>query len=537
MYVFPAIFAISSGISFAVHDSSSYICACYLCNGVLCVKMSFIEFHNISKSFGGTVALDSVSLLLERGEVHALMGENGAGKSTLGKVLAGLLRPDQGTVNVNGAPVRFPSPREARQAGIGMVHQELAYCPDLTVAENLTLGRYPRRWRIFVDRSAMVRQACSMLADIAPEMDPSHLMRDLSVAQHQMVQIAAAVNSGATMLIFDEPTSSLSEPEAQRLFALIMRLKERGVTILYVSHRMAEVFSLCDRISVLRDGCLVGTVLGREADQNAIVRMMIGRQLEEYFPGHLGAPSSREVLRVDSLSSPGLFNNVSFAVHSGEILGIAGLVGSGRSQVASAIFGLDPHAKGSIHLNGRDISRFSVRARMRAGIALVPEDRKRQGLALMLSCRVNFSLTLLDLLRRWIFLHLRAESSMLTESFRKLSIKTASFENPVSSLSGGNQQKVVLAKWLARASSLLILDEPTRGVDVGAKAAIHALIEDLARQGRAIILISSELPEVINLSTRILVMRAGALAGEVQKRDATQERLMRMMSGLEPGAA
>lgn len=495
--------------------------------------MSFIEFNNICKSFGGTVALDNVSLSLERGEVHALMGENGAGKSTLGRVLAGLLRPDHGTVLVDGAPVRFPSPREAQQAGIGMVHQELAYCPDLTVAENLTLGRYPRRWRVLLNRAAMVRQAREMLADIAPELDPSRLMRDLSVAQHQMVQIAAAVNSRATMLVFDEPTSSLSEPEVQRLFGLITRLKERGVTILYVSHRMAEVFSLCDRISVLRDGRLVGTVVGPEADQNAIVRMMIGRQIEEYFPGHLTSPKGREVLRVDSLSSPGAFNDLSFAVHAGEILGIAGLVGSGRSQMAAAVFGLDPRARGSIRLDGRDISRSSVRTRMRAGIALVPEDRKHQGLALMLSCRVNFSLTLLDLLRRWIFLRLRTEHTMLTEAFRKLSIKAASFESPVSSLSGGNQQKVVLAKWLGRAFSLLILDEPTRGVDVGAKAAIYALIEDLARQGRGIILISSELPEVINLSTRILVMRAGAIVGEVQKRDATQDKLMRMMSGLE----
>jgi ABC-type sugar transport system ATPase subunit len=492
--------------------------------------MSFIQFNNICKSFGGTVALDNVSLSLERGEVHALMGENGAGKSTLGRVLAGLLRPDHGTVLVDGAQVRFPSPREAQQAGIGMVHQELAYCPDLTVAENLTLGRYPRRWRVLLDRAAMVRRAREMLADIAPELNPSRVMRDLSVAQHQMVQIAAAVNSGATMLVFDEPTSSLSEPEAQRLFGLITRLKERGVTILYVSHRMAEVFSLCDRISVLRDGRMVGTVVGREADQNAIVRMMIGRQIEEYFPGHRGSPTGREVLRVDSLSSPGTVNDVSFAVHEGEILGIAGLVGSGRSEMAAAVFGLDPRARGSIRLGGRDISRSSVRARMRAGIVLV-----HQGLAPMLSCRVNFSLTLLDLLTRWIFLRLGTEQTMLREAFRRLSIKTASFESPVSSLSGGNQQKVVLAKWLGRGSSLLILDEPTRGVDVGAKVAIYALIEDLARQGRGIILISSELPEVINLSTRILVMRAGAIVGEVQKRDATQNRLMRMMSGLDAG--
>jgi ABC-type sugar transport system ATPase subunit len=497
--------------------------------------MGFIELRNIGKSFGGTIALDNVSLTLERGEVHALMGENGAGKSTLGKVLAGLLHPDHGTVAIDGAPVRFPSPREAREAGIGMVHQELASCPDLTVAENLALGRYPRRWRVLLDCAAMVRRAREMLTDIAPELNPSQVMRNLSVAQHQMVQIAAAVNSGATMLVFDEPTSSLSEPEAQRLFTLIRRLKERGVTTLYVSHRMAEVFLLCDRISILRDGRMVGTVAAREADQNAIVRMMIGRHIEEYFPGHRGSPTGREVLRVDALSSPGAFNEVSFSVRAGEILGIAGLVGSGRSEMAAALFGLDPRAKGSIRLGGRDMTGSSVRARMRAGIALVPEDRKRQGLALMLSCRVNFSLTLLDLLRRWIFLGLRAERRMLTQAFSTLSIKAGSFESPASSLSGGNQQKLVLAKWLARAASLLILDEPTRGVDVGAKAALYALIEDLARQGRGIILISSELPEVINLSTRILVMRAGAIVGEVRKRDATQETLMRMMSGLDAG--
>ncbi|MBP1656120.1 MAG: hypothetical protein H6Q31_721 [Bacteroidetes bacterium] len=493
-----------------------------------------ITFSALTKTFGGTTALDDVTFSLERGKVHALMGENGAGKSTLGRILAGILRPDRGEVIIDGEPKQFGSPREARHGGIGMVHQELALCPDLSVAENLSLGSYPVKARLFVDSKSMEDRARSLLGNIGAEIAPDRLVRDLPVALQQVVQIAGAVGTGADILIFDEPTSSLSDTETRRLFDLIARMRDRGVTILYVSHRMSEVLELCDTISVLRDGRFVGTLPRAEADQDRVVQMMIGRQLEAYFPHHPDEPPGQELLRVESLASAGRFSGISFSVRAGEIVGFAGLVGSGRSEVATAVLGLDPHATGTVTLSGKDLSSLSARQRMRSGIGFIPEDRKRQGLALPLSCRMNFSLTLLDVLRRFIFLDRRKERGMLQHSVEELAIKAPGLDVPVSHLSGGNQQKIVLAKWLACSSRILFLDEPTRGVDVGAKASIHALMERLAREGKGLVLISSELPELLHLSTRILVMREGRIVGELPRADATQERLLRMMSGLSP---
>jgi ABC-type sugar transport system ATPase subunit len=484
----------------------------------------------LSKSFGGITALDDVSVVFARGQCHALMGENGAGKSTLCKIFAGSLRPDRGTVVLEGRTVRFASPREARAAGMSMVHQELAFCPDLTVAENLLLGQLPTQWRLIVDRREMVRRSTEMIENIAPELDPLLLMSTLSVAQVQLVQIAAAVGSGARTLIFDEPTSALSEHEAQRLFRLIRELRTRGVTLLYISHKMGEIFPLCDTITVLRDGKVVGALPTADATPDALVAMMIGRPMQEYFPHHLDVAPGEEVLRVENLSSPGKFRDISFAVRAGEVVGLAGLVGSGRSEVAQAVFGLDRGARGTVTACGTDVSRKRTRARMRAGIAYVPEDRKRQGLVPALSCRFNISLTILELLRRVISINRKRENAVLEKQFTSLAIKARSYETAVEQLSGGNQQKIVLAKWLARNARILILDEPTRGVDVGAKTAIHALIDDLARRGHALLLISSELPEVLNLSTRVLVMREGRIAGELTRGEATQERVMKLMS-------
>jgi ABC-type sugar transport system ATPase subunit len=378
----------------------------------------------------------------------------------------------------------------------------------------------------------MLTRASAMLQDVGSTIDPHTQVGDLPVALRQVVQIAGAVGTGADILIFDEPTSSLSEAETQRLFALIERLRDRGVTVLYVSHRMGEVFSLCDTISVLRDGRFIGTLPRAEATEENIVQMMIGRQLEAYFPRHPDSAPGATMLEVDRLSSAGRFEDISFRVREGEVLGIAGLVGSGRSELAAAIMGLDGQAKGDIRLHGRSLAAFSIRKRIDAGLGLVPEDRKQQGLALALSCRMNHSLTLLRMLRKVIFLDRARENAMLERSFRELAIKAPDFETPVSHLSGGNQQKIVLARWLARGSRLLILDEPTRGVDVGAKAALHGLIEELVHQGIGIILISSELPELLHLSTRILVMRGGRLVGEVTRQDASQEQILRLMSGL-----
>jgi ABC-type sugar transport system ATPase subunit len=439
-------------------------------------------------------------------------------------------------VYVKGQLVSFRNPADALAGGVGMVHQELAFCPDLSVAENLCMGQYPRRFGL-LSRSAMRSRARELLSQIGVEMDVRQPMRALSTAQEQLVQIASAVGTGARILVFDEPTSSLSEPESLKLFELIDALKARGVTLVYVSHRMPEIFRLCDRLSVLRDGKYVGTLDRKEASEDQIVRLMIGRSLEQYFPQHLSSKPGETLLSVRNLSSPGQFQDVSFDLRAGEILGFAGLVGSGRSEVAKAIFGLDKNATGSVKLLGEPLSLGSVRTAMRRGLGLVPEDRKRQGLVLNMSGRNNATLAMLRRLRKLLLLDHRREKEIAIRYFDQLRVKTPSIRTPVAALSGGNQQKIALAKWLARDCKVLIVDEPTRGVDVGAKAAIHAIIDDLARKGIAIILISSELPEVINLATRVLVMRHGRLAAEFSREQATQERLMRAMAGVSDATA
>ncbi len=497
----------------------------------------FIQFEHITKKFAGVTALDDVSFSIARGQCHALMGENGAGKSTLGKILAGIHRPEEGRLLIDGVPHSFSSPAAAMKAGIGMVHQELAFCPDLSVAENLCMGKYPRRLGLLLDRRKMQERSEKLLADIGVTLDVRRNMRSLSTAQEQLVQIASAVGTGARILVFDEPTSSLAEPDAENLFALMDRLKTRGVTMIYVSHRMPEIFRLCDRVTVLRDGKYVGTLSREEATQDAVVRMMIGRSIDAYFPKHLDKTSGKVVLSVGNLSSPGKFRDISFEIREGEIVGFAGLVGAGRSEIAKAVFGLDPQARGSVSVLGSPLRLGDVRRSMRRGIALVPEDRKRQGLVLMMGGRQNFSLAMLGRFSRLGILDQSKERSLARIFFDKLRVKTPSLETPVAGLSGGNQQKVALAKWLARNAKLLIVDEPTRGVDVGAKAAIHALIDELTGQGIAIMLISSELPELINLSSRILVMREGRLVGELKRAEASQDRLLRMMAGVEPSAA
>lgn len=498
----------------------------------------FIQFRAITKTFGGVTALRDVTVNVGRGECHGLMGENGAGKSTLGKVLAGIHQPDRGEMLIDGHSHAFARPRDAMDAGVAMVHQELAFCPDLSAAENLSMGRYPRRFGgLLLDREAMARRAETLLAAIGVNLDVRRPMRELSTAQEQLVQIAAAVGTDPRILIFDEPTSSLAEPDAQNLFRLIEELKTRGITMIYVSHRMPELFRLCDRISVLRDGQYVGTLAKAEMTPDAVVRMMIGRSVEEYFPRHATAKPGEVALRVRNLASPDKFRGVSFDVRAGEIVGFAGLVGAGRSEVARAIFGLDARATGEVTLDGKPLPLGNVQTAMRAGVGLVPEDRKRQGCVLGMPCRANISMALLDRLRKNGVLDRGKERQMAAKYFEQLRVKAASLEAPVNSLSGGNQQKIVLAKWLARGGRLLIVDEPTRGVDVGAKAAIHALIDELAQGGMAVMLISSELPEVINLSTRILVMRDGAIAGELSREQASQEAVLRLMAGVVPAAA
>jgi ABC-type sugar transport system ATPase subunit len=498
------------------------------------VAETIVRFDSITKTFGGVVALHDVTFSLVRGECHALMGENGAGKSTLGKVLAGIHRADSGSVSIDGIARSFSSPADAIAAGVGMVHQELAFCPDLSVAENLSMGQYPRRLGVFVDPAAMKRRAVELLGGIGADLDVERPMRQLSTAQEQLVQIASAVGTGANILVFDEPTSSLSEPEARQLFRLIEELKSRGVTIVYVSHRMPEVLRLCDRITVLRDGKYVGTLDRSEATQDKVVQMMIGRSVKDYFPQHMHAAPGDELLSVRGLNSPGKFHDISFSVRRGEIVGFAGLVGAGRSEIARAIFGLDPEAQGRIEFDGRPLSIGDTKEAMRRGIGMVPEDRKRQGLILQAGGRFNFSLPFLSRFSRAGFIAGAREREAAALSFAQLRVKTPSLDVPVAQLSGGNQQKVSVAKWLGRQIKLLIADEPTRGVDVGAKAALHELLDELAQRGVAILLISSELPEVLNLSTRILVLREGRLVGEISRAHASQDNVMRLMAGASP---
>jgi ABC-type sugar transport system ATPase subunit len=492
-----------------------------------------IAFRAVTRRFPGVVALDDVTFDVARGSCHAVCGENGAGKSTLGRILAGLLAPDEGEILLDGTSVRFASPREALAAGVAMVHQELAFCENLSVADNLCLGRLPRRWGL-VDRDALHRRAREMLAAIgAASIDVARPMATLGPAEQQLVQIAAAVGAGARVIVFDEPTSSLGDEETERLAALIGQLRVRGVTTLYVSHRMPEIYRLCDTITVLRDGRHVATRPTAELDEAELVRLMIGRPVEQYFAAaEARLAIGEERLRVDRLSSPGRFADVSFALHAGEVLGLAGLVGAGRSEIVEAIFGLDADATGDVRVRGERAVIRSAADAMRLGIGLVPEDRKKEGLVLSMRSRENATLPILDRLARLTWVDARAERATARESFERLRVR-ATLETPTAALSGGNQQKIVLAKWLAARCDVLVLDEPTRGVDVGAKAEIHARIARLAAVGAAVLLVSSELPELLALSTRILVVRAGRIAGELAARDATQDRLLRLMTGLD----
>jgi ABC-type sugar transport system ATPase subunit len=489
-----------------------------------------IRFEHITRRFPGVLALDDVSFEIAAGSCHALCGENGAGKSTLGKILGGIHAPDEGRVVVFGEPVSFGGPQQALAAGVAIVHQELAFCENLSVAENLCLGSLPGRGP-FLSREAMARRAAEMLGAIGATIDVNRLVGELSTGQQQMLQIAAAVGQGARVIVFDEPTSSLSQHEAERLYALIASLRERGVTLIYVSHRMDEIFRLCDAITVLRDGRHVSTQPATALNEASLVAAMIGRPLDDYYPRHLDGEAGRELLRVEALSSPARFHDVSLSLHAGEVVGLAGLVGAGRSEVARALFGLDPEATGQVWIDGVPGLPRSPAAAMHAGVALVPEDRKRQGLVLSMSALSNATLPTLGALSRLTFIRQRAERALARSYFDRLRVRVSGLDALAAGLSGGTQQKLVLAKWLAARCRILILDEPTRGVDVGAKAEIHALIDELASAGSAVLLISSELPEVLHLSTRIIVLRDGRIAGELPRAQATQAGLMRLMAG------
>lgn len=497
--------------------------------------VSFLRFEGIGKSFPGVRALEGVSFEVRKGSCHALMGENGAGKSTLGKILAGVYTADEGIITLEGRRMVARNPLEARSAGIAMVHQELAFCPNLTVAENLGLGAMPSALG-WLDARALRDRARALLGEIGATLDEDALVGSLSTGQEQMLQIAAAVGTGARVIVMDEPTSSLSEVESERLFRLMGTLRSRGITILYVSHRMEEIHRLCDEITVLRDGRHVTTREAAGLGRGELIRQMVGRDVEVLEPGHLRREVGDGVLEVRGLASPGRFRGVTFRIRAGEVVGMAGLIGAGRSEVAQAIFGLDPEATGEVRVLGRQIKAGGVGEALAAGVGYLPEDRKRQGLVLTMNCRENLTLAALRRLswRGWV--DSRKEDALADASIDRLKVRTPDREQGVAGLSGGNQQKIALAKWLAMECRLLIVDEPTRGVDVGAKAEIHRLLDRLAQAGMAILLISSELPEVMGLSRRILVMREGRVVAEVERRGFEAGSLMRWMAGVEPAA-
>ena len=486
-----------------------------------------LQVRDLSKSFPGVRALDRVCVEVHRGTVHALVGENGAGKSTLMNILAGLLTPDAGTIRFQNRLVRFRSPHEARQAGIAMIHQELLPFPELSVAENILMGREPAsRFLGWLDHRAMRQQAAQLLGQLGLTLAPERRMKELSVAEMQMVEIAKALAHKARVIIMDEPTSALSAREVAALFSIIRDLKSRGTAIIYISHKLEEIFALADAVTVLRDGRHVGTHRIGDLDEHKLVALMVGRELpvrsQEESP-----PAGDAVLEVRSLTKAGQFCDISFAVRHGEIVGLAGLMGAGRTELAEAIYGLSRCDSGTIRLRGQVARIQTPGAALRQGIAMVGEDRKTSGLVLGMSVKHNLTLSSLRRCCQGGFIRRRAEAALADEPIRSFGIKTPHRDQSVALLSGGNQQKVVLAKALLTAPDVLILDEPTRGIDIGAKAEVHAIISDLARQGKAILLISSELPELLALSHRLLVLRAGQVAAELDPRRTTQEEILR----------
>lgn len=488
-----------------------------------------IHAINMGKVFPGVIALDGVSFDLFKGEVHALMGENGAGKSTLMKILAGVYQRDSGELYLEGKPVTFSTTAEAQGYGIGIVHQELHLMPHLTAAQNIWIGREPRRFGgMFTDEEALVQKTQQLFERLNLKLDPRVPVRDLTVAAQQMVEIAKALSYQSQILIMDEPTAALNNREVEELFRVIRQLREEGVAIVYISHKMDEIQRIADRITVMRDGKTIGTVPAN-TPMNQIVAMMVGRELPPLQKEIPDTSNNPVLLKVEGLTRGRVVQNVSFEVRRGEILGFAGLMGAGRTEVARLIFGADRRDAGTIWMNGQEQAIQSPQDAVHAGIGYLSEDRKQLGLALGMPVEANITLSSL---KRWLKAGFWLDSTTLSqkaeELVTRLRVKTPSINQTVRLLSGGNQQKIVIAKWLLRDCEVLIFDEPTRGIDVGAKAEIYKLINDLAAQGRAILVISSELPEVLLLSHRILVMCEGRVTGEVSGLNATQEQLMNL---------
>jgi rhamnose transport system ATP-binding protein len=492
-----------------------------------------LELRHASKSFGRVRALGDGSLALWPGEVHALLGENGAGKSTLVKLLAGVYQPDSGELLVDGQARTFANPAEARDAGLAVIYQEPTLFADLSIAENIYMGRQPRDRLGRIRYDEMNREVDTLLQSLGVNLRAERLVRGLSIADQQVVEIAKALSLNANVLIMDEPTAALSLTEVERLFAIVRALRERNAAILFITHRLDEVFALTQRLTIMRDGLKVFDAMTADMTIDSIVSKMVGRDLDTFYPKADVAPGEVR-LSVRGLTRDGVFKNVSFEVRAGEIVALAGLVGAGRSEVARAIFGIDRVDAGEVRIAGKPLQLGRPQAAVRAGLALVPEDRRAQGLALELSIARNASLTVLGRLVKHGLISSRSESTLAADWGRRLRLKASDLDAPVGTLSGGNQQKVVLGKWLATGPEVLIIDEPTRGIDVGAKAEVYRTLAELVREGMAVLMISSELPEVLGMADRILVMHEGRISAEIARADANEERVMSAALGASP---
>ena len=490
-----------------------------------------LELAGIRKEFPGVVALDGVQLRVRPGTVHALMGENGAGKSTLMKIVAGVFPPSQGSIRVRGQEVTLASPLAALELGIAMIHQELNLMPSMTVAENIWIRREPITRFGLVNHAELNRRTAALFARLGIDLDPEEVVARLTIASRQMVEIAKAVSYESDILIMDEPTSALAEREVAHLFAIIRELRAEGRGIIYITHKMSEVFEIADEVSVFRDGRHVATEPAANLDRDQLIRLMVGRELTQMYP-KTEADIGEVILSARDLTREGLFADVSFDLRRGEILGIAGLMGSGRTSVAETLFGVRPATAGSIRVDGQEVRVTSPKVAMRAGMALLTEDRKQSGLFLLLTVSDNMEVAVLrDGFTTAGFVRRRALLELCERMRASLRVKTPDLDECAQNLSGGNQQKALIARWLMTQPRVLILDEPTRGIDVGAKAEIHRLISDLASQGVAIIMISSEMPEILGMSDRIMVMHEGRVTGFLDRAEADQVAIMHLASG------
>ena len=489
----------------------------------------FVELVDISKSFPGVKALSDVSIAFYPGKVHVLLGENGAGKSTIIKIISGVYQADAGKLLVGGQEYTFTNTRQALAHGVSVIHQELSVIPDLTVAENIFLGREPKIARTgLIDRATMFAETKKLLDSIGVKINPRAVIRTLTNGDKQMVEIARAVSQNSSMVIMDEPTSSLSDHEVEALFRVINKLKSENVAVIYISHRMKEIFEIGDNITILRDGQVVKTMPLSETDEQTMIALMVGRQVTQYYYKAEAPKDSPVVLSVKNLTRRGVFQNVSFDLHQGEVLGVSGLIGAGRTEVMRAIFGADPGVTGDLYIKGTKTRISSPKAAVRHGLAFVTEDRKHTGIIAGMAVDQNITLSSLQNYAPGGFLRHRLEEETAGSYVKELKIKTPTVNTDIASLSGGNQQKALLARWLCTEADVIIMDEPTRGIDVGAKREIYMLINQLTQMGKAVIMVSSDLPEVLGMSDRIMVMSGGAITGELDARKADQVAVMRL---------